>query len=87
MEMLARKLPFWLWRRLIVHFPAGGDVWVLAIGETQASDSGTYICEVNTIPVLRSYHNLTGKDGKTVTMLEINVNMKLMNSLSSSIRR
>lgn len=42
----------------IIH-DIGGDVWVLAIRSAQPSDSGLYICEVNTTPVLRSFHNLT----------------------------
>ncbi|XP_021960351.1 Ig-like and fibronectin type-III domain-containing protein 1 [Folsomia candida] len=42
----------------IIH-DQGGDVWVLAIRDALPSDSGLYICEVNTNPVLRSFHNLT----------------------------
>jgi len=38
----------------------GGDVWVLAIKNAQVSDSGLYICETNTEPVYKSFHNLTG---------------------------
>jgi len=45
--------------RVQVLHDEGGDVWVLAIGDARISDSGSYICEVNTTPVLRSFHNLT----------------------------
>lgn len=39
----------------------GGEVWVLLIKGLKGSDSGAYICELNSDPVLRSIHILTGK--------------------------
>jgi hypothetical protein len=39
---------------------SGGDVWVLNIKSTKASDSGVYICEVNSDPIVRSFHKLSG---------------------------
>lgn len=38
----------------------GGDVWVLAIKKTKASDTGVYVCEVNSDPIVRSFHKLSG---------------------------
>ncbi|EDW70342.2 Ig-like and fibronectin type-III domain-containing protein 1 [Drosophila virilis] len=40
----------------------GGEVWVLLIRSLKASDSGAYICELNSEPVLRSIHILTVKE-------------------------
>ncbi|KAJ9596370.1 hypothetical protein L9F63_012605, partial [Diploptera punctata] len=37
----------------------GGDVWVLVIKDAKPADSGIYVCEVNSIPVLRSFHKLS----------------------------
>ncbi|XP_043208967.1 Ig-like and fibronectin type-III domain-containing protein 2, partial [Amphibalanus amphitrite] len=37
----------------------GGDVFVLAIQNASVSDTGMYVCEVNSSPVVRSYHQLT----------------------------
>ena len=39
----------------------GGDVWVLVIKLARPSDSGTYICEINSNPILRSFHTLYGE--------------------------
>lgn len=39
---------------------SGGDVWVLAIKNTKPSDSGIYVCEVNSEPIVRSFHKLAG---------------------------
>ncbi|XP_023302537.2 Ig-like and fibronectin type-III domain-containing protein 1 [Lucilia cuprina] len=39
----------------------GGEVWVLLIKKLKPSDSGSYICELNSEPVLRSIHILTVK--------------------------
>ena len=39
---------------------SGGDVWVLVIKNVKASDEGTYTCEVNSRPVLRSFHTVHG---------------------------
>lgn len=38
---------------------SGGDVWVLVIKEAKPSDSGIYVCEVNSSPILRSFHKLS----------------------------
>ncbi|XP_059217362.1 Ig-like and fibronectin type-III domain-containing protein 2 isoform X2 [Stomoxys calcitrans] len=37
---------------------SGGEVWVLLIKRLKPSDKGTYICELNSDPVLRSIHIL-----------------------------
>lgn len=34
----------------------GGDVWVLVIKQVEASDSGVYVCEVNSNPSLTSHY-------------------------------
>ncbi|GFG31451.1 hypothetical protein Cfor_07805, partial [Coptotermes formosanus] len=36
-----------------------GDVWVLVIKDAKPSDSGLYVCEVNSSPPLRSFHKLS----------------------------
>ncbi|XP_018897907.2 Ig-like and fibronectin type-III domain-containing protein 1 isoform X1 [Bemisia tabaci] len=36
----------------------GNDVWVLAIKNVSVSDAGMYVCEVNSEPVVRSFHKL-----------------------------
>ena len=36
------------------------DVWVLAIKAVKHSDAGVYVCELNTDPVVRSFHRLEG---------------------------
>ncbi|XP_066261909.1 Ig-like and fibronectin type-III domain-containing protein 1 [Euwallacea similis] len=38
--------------------PSGGDVWVLVIKGTKSADSGVYVCEVNSNPIVRSFHRL-----------------------------
>lgn len=43
----------------ILQFP-GGDVWVLSIKNVKFNDSGVYACEVNSDPVVRSFHSLSG---------------------------
>lgn len=43
------------------NLETGGEVWVLLIKTLKTNDSGAYICELNTDPVLRSIHILTGK--------------------------
>lgn len=49
------------YRRVIpVWFDLGGDVWVLVIKAARSSDSGTYICEINSNPILRSFHSIFG---------------------------
>lgn len=40
---------------------SGGEVWVLLIKRLKPSDKGSYICELNSDPVLRSIHILDGK--------------------------
>lgn len=41
------------------EIPTGGDVWVLAIKDAKPTDSGIYVCEVDSRPVLRSFHKLS----------------------------
>ncbi|XP_041982407.1 Ig-like and fibronectin type-III domain-containing protein 1 isoform X2 [Aricia agestis] len=36
----------------------GGDVWALVIKSVKPSDSGLYMCELNTEPPVRSFHRL-----------------------------
>ncbi|GJQ83681.1 hypothetical protein Trydic_g14389 [Trypoxylus dichotomus] len=38
---------------------SGGDVWVLVIKIVKSSDSGIYVCEVNSNPIVRSFHKLS----------------------------
>lgn len=40
--------------------PTGGDVWVLLIRDAKPTDTDVYVCEVNSDPVLRSFHPLRG---------------------------
>ncbi|XP_017019547.1 Ig-like and fibronectin type-III domain-containing protein 2 [Drosophila kikkawai] len=44
------------------NLETGGEVWVLLIKTLKPSDSGAYICELNSDPVLRSIHILTVKE-------------------------
>lgn len=44
--------------RIEVLHDAGGVVWVLNIKDVKPSDSGLYACEVNSNPVVRTYHKL-----------------------------
>lgn len=39
--------------------PVGGDVWVLVIKKSKPTDSGVYVCEVNSNPIVRSFHKLS----------------------------
>ena len=41
----------------------GGDVYVLTIQATTHKDSGLYICEIDSTPISKSFHKLTGKLG------------------------
>ncbi|CAH1112848.1 unnamed protein product [Psylliodes chrysocephalus] len=41
------------------ELPSGGDVWVLVIENSKPSDSGVYVCEVNSSPIVRSFHKLS----------------------------
>ncbi|KAG5899209.1 hypothetical protein JTB14_034467 [Gonioctena quinquepunctata] len=41
------------------ELPSGGDVWVLVIENVKPSDAGVYICEVNSSPIVRSFHKLS----------------------------
>lgn len=41
--------------------PSGGDVWVLLIKDTKPTDTGLYVCEVNSDPPFKSFHPLKGK--------------------------
>ncbi|XP_066906093.1 Ig-like and fibronectin type-III domain-containing protein 1 [Halyomorpha halys] len=45
-------------QRFQVLHDQGGDVWVLAVKEVNRNDSGLYSCEVNSVPEVRSYHQL-----------------------------
>uniref|UniRef100_A0A1S4H6G5 Receptor mediating netrin-dependent axon guidance n=1 Tax=Anopheles gambiae TaxID=7165 RepID=A0A1S4H6G5_ANOGA len=47
--------------------PLGGDVWVLLIKETRLNDSDVYVCEVNSDPIVRSFHPLTVRQPKKKT--------------------
>ncbi|XP_058124562.1 Ig-like and fibronectin type-III domain-containing protein 1 [Anopheles ziemanni] len=47
--------------------PLGGDVWVLLIKETRVNDSDVYVCEVNSDPIVRSFHPLTVRQAKKKT--------------------
>jgi DB module len=44
----------------------GGDVWVLLIKMVKPEDTDVYVCEVNSDPVIRSFHplHIKSKDGK-----------------------
>jgi hypothetical protein len=46
---------------LMIIISTGGDVWVLVIKDAKPSDSGIYVCEVNSSPILRSFHKLSGE--------------------------
>ncbi|CAH2247854.1 jg12230, partial [Pararge aegeria aegeria] len=37
----------------------GGDVWALVIKSVKPTDTGLYMCELNTEPPVRSFHKLT----------------------------
>ncbi|XP_060521519.1 Ig-like and fibronectin type-III domain-containing protein 2 isoform X2 [Cylas formicarius] len=41
------------------ELPSGGDVWVLVIKNSRLTDSGIYVCEVNSNPIVRSFHKLS----------------------------
>jgi hypothetical protein len=41
--------------------PNGGDVWVLLIKDTKLTDADVYVCEVNSDPVISSFHPLMSK--------------------------
>ncbi|KAK6628150.1 hypothetical protein RUM43_001962 [Polyplax serrata] len=45
-------------KRFSVLHDNGGDVWVLVIKNANATDSGIYVCEVNSDPIVRSFHKL-----------------------------
>ena len=40
--------------------PPGGEVFVLVIQRVVPADSGEYVCEINSDPVVRSFHELRG---------------------------
>ncbi|XP_039449778.1 Ig-like and fibronectin type-III domain-containing protein 1 isoform X2 [Culex pipiens pallens] len=44
--------------------PLGGDVWVLLIKEARLNDTDVYVCEVNSDPVVQSFHPLRVKKAK-----------------------
>lgn len=37
------------------------DVWVLLIKNARHSDTGLYVCEVNSEPAIKTFHSLAGK--------------------------
>uniref|UniRef100_A0A6B2EFR4 Putative receptor mediating netrin-dependent axon guidance n=1 Tax=Phlebotomus kandelakii TaxID=1109342 RepID=A0A6B2EFR4_9DIPT len=47
--------------------PTGGDVWVLLIRDAKPTDTDVYVCEVNSDPVLRSFHPLRVKSSNSST--------------------
>ncbi|GAB0093957.1 Fibronectin type-III domain-containing protein [Sergentomyia squamirostris] len=47
--------------------PTGGDVWVLLIRDARPTDTDVYVCEVNSDPVLRSFHPLRVKSLNSTT--------------------
>lgn len=51
--------------------PSGGDVWVLVIKNSKPSDSGIYVCEVNSNPIVRSFHKLSGKYLPCITVYNL----------------
>ncbi|KAF7279649.1 hypothetical protein GWI33_006881 [Rhynchophorus ferrugineus] len=42
-----------------IELTSGGDVWVLVIEDVKPMDSGIYVCEVNSNPIVRSFHKLS----------------------------
>lgn len=44
-------------------------MWVLVIKDAKPSDSGIYVCEVNSSPILRSFHKLSGEYSRTSTVI------------------
>nr|CAD7256254.1 unnamed protein product [Timema shepardi] len=46
-------------KRFDVLHDGGGDVWVLVIRTAKPTDSGVYVCEVNSKPIVRSFHKLS----------------------------
>ncbi|XP_014259678.1 Ig-like and fibronectin type-III domain-containing protein 1 isoform X2 [Cimex lectularius] len=46
-------------KRIRVIHDDGGDVWVLAIKHVRANDTGLYACEVNSTPVVQTFHHLS----------------------------
>ncbi len=46
-------------KRVSVLHDDGGHVFVLSIANLTLSDSGVYVCEINTDPPTRAFHNLT----------------------------
>ena len=48
------------------YFFIGGDVFVLQINNVTHSDTGLYVCEVNTEPPSRSFHRVTVLSDKLV---------------------
>ncbi|XP_018795157.1 PREDICTED: Ig-like and fibronectin type-III domain-containing protein 2 isoform X1 [Bactrocera latifrons] len=49
------------WKKDPKGLESGGEVWVLLVKRLTTEDSGSYICELNSEPVLRSIHILTVK--------------------------
>ena len=64
-------------KRISVIHDEGGDVFVLSISEVTMNDTGTYMCEVNTDPPTRSFHNLQG-------IIEFVFNIKMCQTSNSN---
>ena len=47
---------------MILNQFTGGDVYVLTIQATTHRDSGLYICEIDSTPISKSFHKLTGNE-------------------------
>lgn len=50
---------------------SGGDVWVLLIKNAKPTDSGIYVCEVNSNPIVRSFHKLSGEIFKIILYIYV----------------
>jgi len=68
----------------ILYKCTGGDVWVLSIKNVRFNDSGLYACEVNSDPVVRSFHSLSGKlNDNNITFNDNHIKNK--NKFNSSV--
>ena len=48
-------------QKFILNHFKGGDVYVLTIQATTHRDSGLYICEIDSTPISKSFHNISSK--------------------------
>ena len=62
----------------------GGDVWVLVIKNARMNDAGVYVCEINSNPVLRSFHTLNGSqfNSNLTTQIQFEIIFKQQESIS-----